>query len=76
MKANCLPEMKKDRVYVVKMTLEKEKCNILGAECGCPAGKGPHGSCKHIGALAYTLADYIRFKKTPEYLTCTDKLQE
>ena len=75
-KANCLPEMKKDRIYVVKIALEKEKFDMLGAECGCPAGRGPHGSCKHIGALAYALADFVRFKKSPEYLTCTDKLQE
>ena len=30
------------------------------AECGCPAGKGPHGSCKHIALLAYALVDFCK----------------
>ena len=74
--SQSLPEMRKDRVYVVRIALGRRNFDIVGAECGCPAGKGPHGSCKHIGALAYAIADFTRFKKSPEYRTCTDKLQE
>lgn len=74
-KSNCLPEMRRDRVYCVRMALRGSSCDIIAAECGCPAGRGPNGSCKHIGALSYALADFVRFKTSPEYQTCTDKLQ-
>ena len=54
--------------------------NIVGAECGCPAGKAPHASCKHIGALCYALEEYSRLGRIDRdyliYLTCTDRLQE
>ena len=75
-KANCLPEMRKDRTYCVHMVLQRNSCDIIGAKCGCPAGAGPTRSCKHIGALSYALADFFRLRILPEYITCTDKLQE
>ena len=46
------------------------------AECGCPAGKGPRGDCKHIGTLLYTMADFCERGVLPELLTCTDQLQQ
>ena len=66
----CMPEMKKDKMY-----LDPDILAIVGAECGCPAGKGPHASCKHIGALCYALEEFSRFGKIPGFLTCTDQLQ-
>ena len=33
-KANCLPEMKKDHVYKVLMSLDTS-WDIVAAECGC-----------------------------------------
>ena len=75
-RSNCLPEMRKDRVYCVKIALQSSSFDIIGAECGCPAGHGPNGSCKHIGALSYALADFIRFRASPDYQTCTDVLQQ
>ena len=75
-KSKCLPEMRKDRVYYVQMAVRNCSSDIISAECGCPAGHGPTGSCKHIGALSYALADFNRFKTSPEYQTCTDKLQQ
>ena len=71
-KSKCLPEM---RVYCVQMALQNSSFDIVSAECGCPAGCGPTGSCKHIGALSYALADYVRFRSSPDYQTCTDTLQ-
>ena len=50
--------------------------DVVFAECGCPAGMGPHASCKHIGGLCYALQVFTRIGKYPQYLTCTDKLQE
>ena len=32
--------------------------------------------CKHIGALCYALEEFSRLRKLPEFLTCTEKLQE
>ena len=52
-RANCLPEMKKDRVYRVCMALTIDGHDLVHAECGCPAGRGPHGSCKHICAMCW-----------------------
>ena len=41
-----------------------------------PAGKGPTASCKHIGALCYALANFCACGKLPDFITCTEKLQE
>ena len=35
--------------------------NVIGAKCGCPAGKGPCGSCKHIAAVCYALEEFSHF---------------
>ena len=51
LKAKCLPEMKKDRVYKLLMSMNTGSFDIQTAECGCPGGKGPTATCKHIGAL-------------------------
>ena len=75
MKANCLPEMRKDCIYKLTLILDNS-FDVVGAECGCPAGKGPCGSCKHIGGLCYALEEFTRIGKCPEYSTCTDKLQD
>ena len=75
-KITCFYEMRKDRVYFLKMVLNANSCDIFYAECGFPAGVAPQGSCKHIGAFSYALADFCRVWCLPEYMTCTDKLQE
>ena len=75
-KANCIPEMRKDRIYLLHMALQCNGYDIVHAECGCPAGKGPQGSCKHIAALSFALVDFCRLGVRPEFLTCTDKLQQ
>ena len=46
-KAKCIPEMRKDRVYHLGLVLQSCNMDIVHAECGCPAGKGPYGSCAH-----------------------------
>ena len=74
--ANCLPEMQKDCTYKLLLYLELNTFDIVGAECGCPAGKGPSASCKHIGALCYGLEEFSHFGHLPDFLTCTDQLQQ
>ena len=74
--AKCLPKMRKDKVYLLQMVLKSDEYDIIFAKCGCPAGKAPHGSCKHIAALSFALADFSRLKSLPELQTCTDVLQQ
>ena len=74
-KTTCLPEMKRDRVYKLNLAICTESYDIVFAECGCPAGKGPSGSCKHIGALCYAFAEFCKLGKLPHFLTWADKLQ-
>ena len=75
LRATCIPEMRKDRVYKVIMTLDCKTYDIITATCGCPAGKGTTASCKHVGALCYALVEFCTSGKMPDFLTCTDKLQ-
>ena len=63
-------------MYKLSLALQADSLDISHAECGCLTGKGPHGSCKHITALSYTLADFCRMGGLPEFLTCTDKFQQ
>ena len=59
LKCKCLPEMRKDRVYLLRVAIKSEESEIIYAECGCPAGMGPTGSCKHIAALAYAVVQLL-----------------
>lgn len=48
---------------------------IINTHCECPAGRGPHGTCKHIAAVLlviskYSLTGQLRIKNT-----CTEDLQ-
>ena len=76
LKANCLPEMKKDRVYRVCMALTIDGYDSAHAKYKYPAGRGPHSSCKHICALCYVLVDFCRLVRLPDFRTCTDQLQQ
>ncbi len=75
LKASCLPEMRKDRIYSLNLALNNKLYDIVYASCSCPAGKGPNGSCKHIGAFCYAFCDFCKCGNIPDFLTCTDKLQ-
>ena len=68
--------MKKDRVYKIFMSLDSTSWDIVTAECGCPAGKGPNASCKHVAALCYALVQFCKNGQLPDFLTCTQRLQE
>ena len=61
-KATCLPEMKKDRAYSLLMALDRATANVCSAQCSCPAGKGPCGSCKHLAALCFALEDFVKMR--------------
>jgi len=40
------------------MSLDLKAFDVTAAVCGCPAGKGPSASCKHIGAPCYVLVEF------------------
>ena len=74
----CLPEMKKDRVYKIKLIIAVSSSNVILAECGCPAGMGPYGSCKHVAATLYVLEDFhclYNILKVDDNESCTSRLQ-
>jgi len=72
----CLPEMKKDRVYEIKVEISTNTSSVHLAECSCPAGKGPHGSCKHIAATLFALENfYETYQEEDDDVSCTSKLQ-
>ena len=76
----CLPEMKKNLKYNMRLSLatsEKNSGEITFASCDpCLAGKAPFASCKHIAALCYALEEFVRIgASNREFLTCTDRLQ-
>ena len=73
--ADCLPEMKKDRIYKINMKLDKKTFDVCGATYGCPAGKEPRASCKHIAATCHALQEFTKIKRVPDFQTCTDGLQ-
>ena len=58
-KAICLPEMKKDRTYSLELVIIPSM-EISRGICTCPAGKGPHGSCKHLAALCFAIEDFVK----------------
>ena len=76
-KCDCLPEMRKDRVYKIIMRINDGSGEIQFSKCGCVAGKGPRASCKHIASVCYALENFSRvFLDEPEHLACTDLLQK
>ena len=75
LRAICQPEMKKNKLYKLNLVLNSATFHIIYARCGCPAGKGPSGSCKHIGAFCYAFENFCSLGNTPDFFTCTDTLQ-
>ena len=76
-KCNCLPEMRKDRIYDIIMRISSNRGDIQFGKCGCVAGKGPRASCKHIASVCYALENFSRvFLDEIEQLACTDLMQK
>ena len=73
--AICKPEYSKQKTYKIDLVQHKDTNHIHEANCVCPAGKGPHGSCKHIATLCYALDTFCKTGEIPDYVTCTDREQ-
>ena len=73
-----LKQHEKDRTYSLLLTIDKANVDVSSAQCTCPAGKGPFGSCKHIATQCFALQDFV---KTREIIleqgeeACTSVLQ-
>ena len=74
-RAKCRPEMRKDRIYKLILSLS-DSYNIVSAKCGCPAGVGPQATCKHVGALCYALANFCQCGQLSDFVTSTEKLKQ
>ena len=57
-KTKCPPEMRKDRVYLLKVAIKSEVSDI---------GMGPKGNCKLIAALAYPLVNGMEQTSSKEF---------
>ena len=56
------PQMK-DGTYDVELVVSRKEdviSKVEWAKCACPAGKGPHASCKHLSALFYALEEFCQ----------------
>ena len=67
--------MKRKVAYNVKLKLDSGSGEILNSDCECPAGKGPHGTCKHIAAILQMLDIFVRTSSLLCRKSCTDTLQ-
>ena len=63
-------------MYEVIVYLYKNSFDIASACCGCPAGKDPAATCKHIVAACYAVVSFCTLKRLPDFTTPTEKLQE
>lgn len=57
--AKCSAEMKNSVDYEVRIHINSRECEILKAECQCPAGIGPGAACKHVSAFLYGIEYYV-----------------
>ena len=76
-KCNCLPEMRKHRVYKIVVRIHLTSGEIQFAKCGCVAGNSPRACCKHIASVCYALENLSRlFRDESEEIAYTDLLQK
>ena len=68
--------MTRNKTYGAKVRLKKNTAEVDGAYCNCKAGA--NGYCKHVGAVLYTILDFVEsgFKEIPPNRSCTEKPQE
>ncbi|XP_061184370.1 uncharacterized protein LOC133192371 [Saccostrea echinata] len=67
--------MKNKVSYTFKLKLDKVTGDILNSHCECPAGRGPHGTCKHVAAFALMLSKFVSGEEMYIEKSCTENLQ-
>ena len=65
--------MTRNKTYRTKVRLRKNTVEVDGAYCNCKAGA--NGYCKHVGAVLYTIRDFVEseFEEIPPNRPCTEK---
>ena len=66
-------------MYNLTLRISVETSSVDFAECSCPAGRGPHGSCKHIAPTMFVLENFYSFyeeARSEDEISCTSKLQK
>ncbi|XP_076091240.1 uncharacterized protein LOC143063144 [Mytilus galloprovincialis] len=67
--------MKKQVTYNYKLKMEKGSGSPVNSQCECPAGKGPHATCKHIAAVLLMLEEFSQSGQLAVEKSCTEGLQ-
>ncbi|XP_021362744.1 uncharacterized protein LOC110456373 [Mizuhopecten yessoensis] len=67
--------MKNKVSYNFKMKIDKLTGDPVNTHCECPAGKGPHGTCKHLAAVLLMLQHFINTGEIQVEKSCTESLQ-
>lgn len=65
-------EMKKVS-YNVKVVTSQD--SVLNSACECPAGSGPHSTCKHVVALLLSISEFTETGELKVTKSCTEQLQ-
>lgn len=55
--------------------MDKRTGDTLNSDCECPAGKGPHGTCKHLAAVLLMLQHFTETGSIVIDKSCTENLQ-
>ncbi len=55
--------------------MDKSTGDTLNSDCECPAGKGPHGTCKHLAAVLLMLQHFTETGSVVIDKSCTENLQ-
>jgi len=61
--------------YNYKIRVNRATGEPLNSHWECPAGKGPHGTCKHIAAVFLMILHFINTGDVQVEKCCTDNLQ-
>lgn len=55
--------------------MDKRTGDTLNSDCECPAGKGPHGTFKHLAAVLLMLQHFTETGSVVIDKSCTENLQ-
>ena len=55
--------------------MDKRTGDAINSDCECPAGKGPHGTCKHLAAVMLMLQHFTETGNVAVDKSCTENLQ-
>ncbi|XP_046331249.2 uncharacterized protein LOC124114619 [Haliotis rufescens] len=66
--------MKKKVSYSLRIIIA-ECGEVVNTHCECPAGKGPHGTCKHLASVLLMLSQFKSTGVIAVRRSCTDRLQ-